>query len=148
MLITFPSSPFSSLPIDLDRSSSHHANGLTAESFSPAQIVEIRQDLEVIMEAHLGVPDDSVAELLQFFNKAVNSVIAGVSCDPRTLDKMLLDRFHMTVCCVYVHGVVAFSFSVIMYVLLFFVPTRENINIIIILCVFCLAFLNIHPFLH
>lgn len=70
---------------------------MTAESFTPQQIAEIREDLQTIMEAHLEVADDSVAELLQFFNKAVNQVIAGVSCDPRTIDKMLLDRFHQTV---------------------------------------------------
>lgn len=70
---------------------------MTAESFTPQQVAEIREDLQTIMEAHLEVTDDSVAELLQFFNKAVNQVIAGQSCDPRTIDKMLLDRFHQTV---------------------------------------------------
>ena len=70
---------------------------MTAESFTAQQVAEIREDLQTIMEAHLEVTDDSVAELLQFFNKAVNQVIAGSSCDPRTIDKMLLDRFHQTV---------------------------------------------------
>lgn len=58
---------------------------------------EIRSDLETIMNAHLDITDDKVAELLQFFNKSVNSILTGASCDPRTIDKILQDRFHMTV---------------------------------------------------
>lgn len=87
---------------DMDKSSSMHASaaaGSTAEAFSPAQANEIRSDLETIMNAHLDVTDDKVAELLQFFNKSVNAVLHGATCDPRMIERILQDRFHTTVSC-------------------------------------------------
>ena len=97
----------------MDRSSSAHQGG-SAESFSAAQIADIRLDLETIMNAHLEVTNDNVAELLQFFNKAVNSIIAGVTCDPKTIEQMLLKRFHMAV------SVVAFCFVILVLAHCFF----------------------------
>lgn len=84
---------------DMDRSTSSAAtnSNTTGESFSPAQLAEIRQDLEVIMHAHLDITDDKVAELLQFFNKAVNSILSGNTCDPKSIDIVLLNRFHLQV---------------------------------------------------
>lgn len=64
-----------------------------SDSFTPAQVAEIRNDLEVIMTAHLDITDDKVAELLQFFNMAVNGILAGGTCDPKSIDVVLLNRF-------------------------------------------------------
>jgi hypothetical protein len=79
----------------MDKASSADASG--AEAFTPAQANEIRSDLETIMNAHLDVTDDKVAELLQFFNKSVNIILYGATCDPRMIEKILQDRFHTTV---------------------------------------------------
>jgi hypothetical protein len=83
----------------MDRStSSAQTNSMSGEAYTPAQVAEIRTDLETIMNAHLDIADDKVAELLQFFNKSVNTILSGATCDPRAIDKILVDRFHMLVC--------------------------------------------------
>jgi hypothetical protein len=82
----------------MDRSTSSAQTGsMGGEAYTPAQVAEIRTDLETIMNAHLDINDDKVAELLQFFNKSVNAILSGATCEPRSIDKILLDRFHMTV---------------------------------------------------
>ena len=69
----------------------------TEESFTPAQISLIQNDLEAIMNAYLDVNDDKVAELLQFFNSTINVILKGGSCDPESIDDVLKFRFQYTV---------------------------------------------------
>ena len=81
----------------MDRSTNSSLPPSTTEAFTAAQVAEIRTDLETIMNAHLDITDDKVAEQLQFFNKAVNTILSGTTCDPRLIEKILFDRFHMNV---------------------------------------------------
>lgn len=106
---------FTLLCSDLDRSTStvHTTITTAAESYTPIQITAIRTDLETIMHAHLDVTDDKVAELLQYFNKSVNAILQGTTCDPRMIDQMLTLRFHQNV-----SVFLSFSFVILFYYLL------------------------------
>jgi hypothetical protein len=89
-----------------DRHSSHIPSSSTfsaaaataGEGFTAAQVALIRQDMESMTDLYLEVADDKVAELLQFFNKAVSSILdVGSFCEPKAINDLLIQRFPMTV---------------------------------------------------